>query len=135
MKVVTFLLGFVIAFISMQYIFDHKHEGTKCYRVLSLKEYERGAYDPKDYYESEKALNDRKIKLNKAVVSKKTTAIYVAKALYKSHRRHKNDNVHKVYVNSLAKHIWKISMVGTDSVVVYIQKTDGQILRYLKYEL
>lgn len=134
MKVVSFLVGLIITLLSLHYVLGNGQNDMKFYRMLSLKEYEGETYCPDDYYETEKMLNDRKMKLYKNVVSKEKTATNVAKALYLSHHTGEEDLVRKIYVASMANGIWKISVVGSDSVVVCIQKTDGRILRYLKYD-
>lgn len=134
MKVVSFFVGLVVTMLSLHYLLGNGQDGMKFYRVLSLKEYEGETYCPDDYYETEKMLNDRKMKFYKSVVSKEKTATNVAKALYLSRHSGEEDLIRKIYAGSMANGIWKISVVGSDSVVVYIQKNDGRILRYLKYD-
>ncbi len=62
------------------------------------------------------------------VVTKQETASSVAKTLYRS-KFGDNQDIKRVYLSLIDDRVWKARVVGKDSLVVYLQRRDGRILR------
>ena len=132
MKVISFIAGLLILLIIALSFNIGKKDKPTYYEVISLKEYERRTGDHQDYYESEKAIYEREKRYFQDVVSQEKTAAYVGKVLYRLTSK-KNSDIKKYHITLVDKKVWKISIVGMDSLVVYIQKHDGRILRIERY--
>ena len=132
MKIISFLLGFIISLIIILSFNSKRQDKSPSYKKISLKEYQELVGCRLDYHESENAIYGREKIYSKDVVSAEKTAIFVANVLYK-HTGKENSNIKRYYITSTGKKVWKISVVGQDSLVVYIQKYDGRILRLERY--
>lgn len=132
MRALVFIIGFILALTSTLYFCKEDKNSASFYQVLSLQKYEGEMYNPQDYYESEDSLY-KTVGTEKCVITKKETACNIAIALYKSKFGQKNQ-IKKVVISVLDGKIWKTSVVGKDSLVVYIQKSNGRILSLKKYE-
>lgn len=131
-KNISFLLGFIISLIIILSFNSKRQDKSPLYKILSLKEYQELTGYRQDYHESENAIYGSEKIYSKDVVSTEKTAIFVANILYK-HTGKENSDIKRYYITSTGKKVWKISVVGQDSLVVYIQKHDGRILRLERY--
>ena len=132
MKVSSFLLGFIISLIIILSFNSKRQDKSPLYKTLTLKEYQELVGYRLDYQESENAIYEREKIYSKDVASTEKTAILVANVLYK-HTGKENRIIKRYYITSAGKKVWKISVIGLDSLVVYIQKHDGRILRLERY--
>lgn len=132
MKIISFLLGFIISLIIILSFNSKRQDKSPSYKKISLKEYHELTGDRQGYHESENAIYRSEKIYSKDVVSTEKTAIFVANILYK-HTGKENSDIKRYYITSTGKKVWKISVVGQDSLVVYIQKHDGRILRLERY--
>lgn len=132
MKIISFLLGFIISLIIILSFNSKRQDKSPSYKKISLKEYQELTGDRQGYHESENAIYGSEKIYSKDVVSTEKTAIFVANILYK-HTGKENSDIKRYYITSTGKKVWKISVVGQDSLVVYIQKHDGRILRLERY--
>lgn len=132
MKIISFLLGFIISLIIILSFNSKRQDKSPSYKKISLMEYHELTGDRQGYHESENAIYGSEKIYSKDVVSTEKTAIFVANILYK-HTGKENSDIKRYYITSTGKKVWKISVVGQDSLVVYIQKHDGRILRLERY--
>ncbi len=132
MKIISFLLGFIISLIIILSFNSKRQDKSPLYKILSLKEYQELTGYRQDYHESENTIYGQENIFQRCCLCAEKTAIFVANVLYK-HTGKENSDIKRYYITSTGKKVWKMSVVGQDSLVVYIQKHDGQILRLERY--
>lgn len=132
MKVICFILGFIISLIFILSLNSKRQDKPSLYKVIPLKKYQEIVGEHLDYNESENAIYGREKKYFKDVASGENTAIFVGNVLYK-HIGKENSDIKKYFITTIDKRVWKICIVGQDSLVIYIQKHDGRILRLERY--
>lgn len=124
-KVVVFISIIVTTILVV--LFGKPSDNTpNFYRLVSLQEYEGKLYNPKDYFDSPDTLCDNKNILARAVVTRKNTALDVAKSLFLSKFGQKN--VQKLQASLIGDSVWKAIAIGKDTMAVYIYKSNGRIL-------
>lgn len=124
-KVVVFI-SIIVTTILVVLFYKPSDNTPNFYRLVSLQEYEGKLYNPKDYFDSPDTLCDNKDTLARAVVTRKNTALDVAKSLFLSKFGQKN--VQKLQTSLIGDSVWKVSAIGKDTMAVYIYKSNGRIL-------
>lgn len=109
----------------------HETNHLQRYKLISLKDYEKELYNPNDYNNSVESLFVAKKKLPSSVATKRKTVESVAKALYYNLCK-ETLPIKKISSNKINKDIWKVIVLGNQTLCVYIQVTDGRILHIQK---
>lgn len=124
-KVVVFI-SIIVTTILVVLFYKPSDNTPNFYRLVSLQEYEGESYNPKDYFDSPDILYDNNDTLAIAVVTRKNTALDVAKSLFLSKFGQKN--VQKLQASLIGDSVWKAIAIGKDTMTVYIYKSNGRIL-------
>lgn len=128
--VVCFVLGCMLGFwMAKDMCCKSKRNTPSIYKLVSLREYQGGEYNPKDFYQIDTpsvALTDRKCE-GGVVCEPKTAYQIIYSVLKQKYSKEYIDEKMPFEISLINNMVWKV--ISNDSVIcAYLQKQDASIL-------